>query len=501
MGDENTVLTENDVRHVMRRAGFGAPPKELAKLLKQAKKRQNPPTRGAVAESLLDYKPKLFKPGGSDRYKAHNKWVSYLQKPKSPLQSKLVLFWHDHFSTQVSVVGEMKIMAVQIRLLHEYAKGNFKDFVKAINRDAAMMEMLDTVRNKKAVPNENYARELKELFTLGVDDLAGNSNYTEDDVSQIARAFTGWDYEYPKGTPYMDDNDHDYEAQFPSRGPKVVFQTTGGFGPAGRDFTVNGEGEAEIDTVTDILFDHTDSDGENTVARRITRRLLRFFCHDDYANPGPAEIAVIDQIIADSGFASTWDLQALYRAIFVHDVFFETAAPAPYGPGTKKAVKWPVDYFVSTLRLTGMKLRTSDRRVLGGSYRTAYGHLSQMGQILLEPPSVFGWSWDTAWLNSATLLARFRFARDIVAAREGGRFQPEKLVDLDLSDPGEIVDAVADSLGIPDQVTTNERNIYIDYLTDNGSNPALDLNDSYERNTKLHGLYALMMQSPAYQLH
>lgn len=498
MGDENTPLTTNEVRHVMRRTGFGAPPKDLGKLLKKV---DQAPTRGNVADELLSYKPKLYKPGGRDSYTGHNKWVKYLQKPKSPLQSKLVLFWHDHFATQASVVGEFKVMAWQIRRLHELAKGNFKDMVKAINTDAAMMEMLDTVRNRKAVPNENYSRELQELFTLGVTDIAGNTTYDQDDVSQIARAFTGWDYDGNKPVPFLDEDHHDYEADWPSRGPKVIFKAHGGFGPGGVSFTTAGEGEAEIDTVTDIIFDHTDTDGENTVARRITRRLLRFFCHEDYANPGPAEVAVIDQIIADSGFATTWDLQALYRTIFVHDVFFETSGIAPYGAGTKKAIKWPIDYFISTLRLTGMKLRSSEMRIFGGSYASAYSHLSQMGQILLEPPSVFGWDWDTAWISSATLLARYRFARDIIMARDGGRFRPDKLIDFDLTDPGDIVDAVTEVLGIPDQVTTNERNIYIDYLTDSGANPTLDLNDEDVVNEKLHGLFGLVMQSPAYMLH
>lgn len=497
MGDANTPLSTNEVRHVMRRTGFGAPPKALGKLLKKIKQA---PTRGNVADELLGYKPKLYKPGGSDFYAGHNKWIKYLQRPKSPLQSKLVLFWHDHFATQASVVGEFKVMAWQIRRLHEFAKGNFKDMVKAINTDAAMMEMLDTVRNRKWVPNENYSRELQELFTLGVHDSAGNPTYEQEDVTQIARAFTGWDYEGNKPVAFLEEHQHDYAADWPSRGPKVIFKTYGGFGPDGVDFASNGEGEAEIDTVTEALFAHKDTDGQSTVARRITRRLLRFFCHEDYANPGPSEVAVIDQIIADSGFDTTWSLEALYRAIFVHDVFFETSGVAPYGVGTKKAIKWPIDYFLSTLAHTGMKLRTGDLRIFGGSYASAYRHLSQMGQVLLEPPSVFGWDWDQAWIGSATLNARYGFARDIIAARDGGAFRPDKLIDFDLTDPGDIVDAVTEALGIPDQVTTNERAIYIDYLTDNGATSTLDLNDEYVVNEKVHGLFGLVMQSPAYML-
>ena len=135
-----------------------------------------------------------------------------------------------------------------------------------------------------------------------------------------------------------------------------------------------------------------------------------------------------------------------------------------------------------------------------------------MGQTLLEPPSVFGWDWETAWISSATLLARYNFARNLTASRGGGSssFRPEKMtvvvggteVDLtSLTDPDDILNGVTDVLGITDQLTASERNILVDYLTDGGTNPTLDLTDYDVRNTKLHGLFALVMQSPAYQLH
>jgi hypothetical protein len=135
-----------------------------------------------------------------------------------------------------------------------------------------------------------------------------------------------------------------------------------------------------------------------------------------------------------------------------------------------------------------------------------------MGQTLLEPPSVFGWDWETAWISSATLLARYNFARNLTASRGHGSsaFRPEKMsvvvggneVDLtSLTDPDDILNAATDLLGITDQLTAAERNILVDYLTDGGTNPMLDLTDYDVRNTKLHGLFALVMQSPAYQLH
>jgi uncharacterized protein (DUF1800 family) len=358
-----------------------------------------------------------------------------------------------------------------------------------------MMEFLDTVRNRAEEPNENCARELQELFTLGVKDFAGNPNYTQDDIVQIARAFTGWRYD--KGQAYLNTDRHDYMADYPERGPKVIFQSTGGFGTGGRSFTVNGEGGAEIDTVIDIIFAHRDSAGKNTVARRTAYRLLEYFAH-----PNPSQ-AVADAVVTASGFDTSFSIQALVRAILVHDAFYESMAPAPYAAGTKKSVKWPIDYLVSTLRVLGMRLKGKDQYVDGGSYRTAFDQLGNMGQTLLDPPSVFGWDWETAWISSATLLARYTFARDLMSSRGHGvsAFRPERMVDLGLTDPGDIADAVTDLLGVTDQLIPAERQALIDYLSDDGATTSLDLNDYDVRNTKLNGVIALVLQSPAYQLH
>ena len=489
MGDENTVLGAAEARHLLRRTGFGALPKDVQHIL------ENGETRGQAADRLLDFKPKTIRPNGRDFFTGHNKWIKALVKTRAPIQSKLVLFWHDHFATGISKVGDVRLMAEQIQLLYRLCKGDMRELVKGINRNPAMMEFLDTVRNDADVPNENYARELQELFTLGVNDFAGNPNYTQDDIVQIARAFTGWRYD--GSDAYLDTGDHDYMSDFPSRGPKVIFQSTGGFGSGGRSFTVNGEGEAEIDTVIDIIFAHRDSAGKNTVARRTARRLLEYFAH-----PNPSQ-AVVDAVVAASGFDTSFDVGALLRAILVHDAFYESMAPAPFGAGTKKSIKWPVDYIVSTLRLLGMSLKGRDQYVDGGSFRSVFDQLSNMGQLLLDPPSVFGWDWETAWISSATLLARYGFARDLMAARGRGStaFRPERLIDLGLTNPGAIVDAVTDLLGVADQLTAAERNVLVDYLTDDGANPTLDLNDYDVRNTKLHGLFALVLQSPAYQVH
>jgi uncharacterized protein (DUF1800 family) len=484
-------LQDYQARHLLRRTGFGPLPKDFQNIQGR--------TRGEAADFVLDFRAKPFKPGGRDFERMHNKWFKFILKSKTPLLSKLALFWHDHFSVGFTKVQDVKLMAGYVQVLHTYANGNFKDFVKAMNKNPAMMEYLDTVRNDDDVPNENCARELQELFTLGVKDLATppQNNYTQADIVQIARAFTGWRYD-DHGNAFLDERTHDFESDFPERGPKVIYQSTGGFGAAGRDFSDQGEGAGEIDRVIDIIFDHVDSTGKNTVARRTAYRLCEYFAH---ASPDITQF--VDDVVAYSSFDTTFEIAPLLRAIFCHDNFYLTAeGPASYTATGKKSVKWPIDYVASTLRLLQMKPKGKFYQIRGGSFSSVLDHLTGMGQVIGDPPSVFGWDWEAGWVSSATLLARFNFARDITSARDGGgSFRPEKLVDLSLSDPDDIIDAAAAVLGLQDHLKDADKINLRVYLTNNGADPTLDLNDFDTRNEKLNGLFALLMESPAYQLH
>ncbi len=486
---DTTALTLPHARHLLRRATF-TPTRAAAEAL-LAKY----PTRGAAADALLDFKPARFRPGGRFVEDIHNKWVKYMIKTRNQLQEKLVLFWHDHFATSYEKVGRVKLMAQQNRVLRLNCRGDFRAFVKAINTDAAMMEFLDTVRNRDTRPNENYARELMELFTLGVTDPLGEPTYTQDDIVQIARAFSGWRYD-AKGRAEFRASRHDFEEEFPERGPKRIFRTLGGFGdPNGQDFTQQGEGPQEIDVVTDLIFQHRYGPGQRlTVADYIARRLITFFAH-----PDPSQ-QFVEAVVDASGFAATWNLTALLRAIFVHDDFYLTAAPA--AAGSRRSVKWPVEYVVSTVRLLGMKLRGKYQETQGGDYESVQTHLENMGQLLFEPPSVFGWDWELGWVSSSTLLARYAFARDVVGSRGGGgtSFRPERLIDLTLTDAAAIVAAAADVLGIDDQLGAAERDALMNYLTDNSPAAPVDLLDDDFRARKLHGLFGLLLQSPAFQL-
>lgn len=484
------TLSTSDARHLLRRTGFGAKLDGAAEF--------DGMTREDAADKLLDFTPARFRPTAprDDIQRAHDKWIKYMIRTRHPLQEKLVLFWHDHFATNNATVGDALFMANQNRLLRTNCKGNFKELVKAINKDAAMMRFLDTDDNRKREPNENYARELQELFTLGVNDFAGNENYTQDDIVQIARAFTGWRYE-DNGDPFLNDDQHDYMANHPARGPKVIYAGNAGVATrtGGGDFTQpTGEGAGEIDNVVDIIFYHTDTNARNTVARRTTKRLLEYFAHPDIS------VTTIDEIIADSNFttgayANQWSIHALLRSMFTHDAFY----PAP-GESTHNSVKWPVDYVVGTLRQLGMKLKGRDQYVNGGDGERALVRLQNMGQELFQPPSVFGWDWETAWISSAALLSRYTFIRDVTTARYGGGrtgFKPLTLVDSSLTSPAAIVDRVTEVLGVADQLSASERQTLLDYL---GPGP-IDLNDYDTQNRKLNGLFALVLQSPAYQVH
>ena len=151
-----------------------------------------------------------------------------------------------------------------------------------------------------------------------------------------------------------------------------------------------------------------------------------------------------------------------------------------------------------------MKPKSKYLYIDGGSFRNIYDQLTNMGQTLLDPPSVFGWDWESSWISSATLLARYAFSRDLIAARGSGSsgFHPEKIINVNLTNPGLIVDAVIDLFEVTDQFTAAERQALVDYLTDNGAVASLNIKtNEHDREVKLHGLFALVMQSPQYNLH
>ena len=190
------ILTEEHADHLLRRAGFGPRPGEVGEFAGK--------TREQAVNQLLGAKTRKSKPPAKrnndfDTFRRMQKWwMQQMRSPKWRLHEQMTLFWHDHFPSSYNVVFELRWLATQNGLFREHGLGNFRDLAFLVTRDAAMLSYLNGFQNRDENPNENYARELMELFVLGREDLNGKPNYTQDDVVQLARACTGFGLEYKR---------------------------------------------------------------------------------------------------------------------------------------------------------------------------------------------------------------------------------------------------------------------------------------------------------------
>jgi uncharacterized protein (DUF1800 family) len=279
-------------------------------------------------------------------------WLQEMLTTPSPLSEKMTLFWHNHFVSSQQKVRSPQLMYRQNVLLRRHALGNFGEFLHAIARDPAMVIYLDSASNRKGRPNENFARELMELFTLG------EGRYTEQDVKEAARAFTGWSIDPDTGDFLFRPMQHD-------DGMKTVL---------GRSGNLNG------DDVLDILL-----------ARPETAEFIAMKLWREFVSPGPEPAEV--KRIARKFRASRYDIAVALREVLVSDAFYA-------GANRASLVKSPVDLVVGTLRQFGF----STGEPLPFVFTTA-----QLGQNLFAPPNVRGWPGGEAWINSTTLLARKQF--------------------------------------------------------------------------------------------
>jgi uncharacterized protein (DUF1800 family) len=439
--------------HLYRRAGFGGKKREIDRLVGDE-----------VAEAVEQFFPRrISAPTGSrtDITKLRSWWLKRMASPsRRALQEKMALFYHGHFATGYSVVDDVEFMAVQNTLFRRFALGNFKQLVREVTKDPAMLLFLDGAKNRKGKPNENYGRELMELFTLGVYGADGSPNYTQQDVVELSRALTGYVIDYDLAVGYLSPSRHD-------EGTKTFFGVTGnlyvedptGTLPAAHD-------------VINILFAKPDSDGRPRVARFLVEKLYRFFVRPD---PPAAEVTRLADVFVANGF----EVAPVLREIFTSDAFY---APEVIG----SLVKSPAEYIAQALRTTGARASAA---VLGDLP-------ALMGQELFEPPNVAGWPAGLTWINAANLLGRYRFARDVAAGRRGSdiRSTPERLIDpLETSADG-IVSRFLDILGAVN-VSAGTRAALAAYL----GTP--NLADPVYIDTKIRGLMGLILQLPNVQVH
>jgi len=373
----------DDARHLLNRTSFAASPEEISAFgrltREQAVERllasirgttvTPPPAwvnepflslrrfRGMSAEERKLAQREMFQKA----FELQSWWLAEMLVTPAPLAEKMTLFWHNHFVSSQQKVRSPQLMYRQNALLRRHALGNFGELLHAAARDPAMLVYLDNAISRKGQPNENFAREVMELFTLG------EGHYGERDVKEAARAFTGWSIDPETGEFVFRHPAHD-------DGVKTVLGRTG---------------DLDGDAVLDILL------AQPQAAEFIAGKLWREFVSPV---PDPTEIKRIARAFRESRY----DIRTALRALLASDAF--------YAPQNRAAlIKSPVDLVVGTLR---------QFNVTTGEVLPFVVTANQLGQRLFAPPNVKGWPGGEAWINSTTLLARKAFLERLFRVEE-----------------------------------------------------------------------------------
>ena len=358
-------------RHLLNRTGFGATDAEVRQFaplernqaverLLAATRRESSVQPPAFVDAPFEPYYRLRQMSAEERMAAQRRlveqgfelrawWIREMIATPSPLTERMTLFWHNHFATSQQKVRASQLMYRQNALLRREALGNFATLLHAIAKDPAMLVYLDNAGNRKQAPNENFAREVMELFTLG------EGRYGEQDVKEAARAFTGWSLERDTGEFTFRRMWHDY-------GDKTVLGRSGRF---------------DGDDVLDILL--TRREAAEFVAGKLWREFVS-------PHPEAREVARWAAVFRDARY----EVKPLMRAILSSPAFWST-------DNRGALIKSPVDLVVGTLRT--FEIRPFD-------LRPAVFAAAALGQNPFSPPNVKGWPGGEAWINSSTLLGR-----------------------------------------------------------------------------------------------
>ncbi|NQW22027.1 MAG: DUF1800 domain-containing protein [SAR202 cluster bacterium] len=377
----------SQIAHLMRRAGFGAPLEELqARAAKgydaTVDELLDPESQPAMERDLMmRYKVDWLSQAGLEGQQ--EEWTFRMINSKRPLQEKIALFWHCVLVTGHAKCEYPKQQSMELDMFRTVGMGSFHELLKGLSKDPAMVFYLDNCMSHKGAINENWGRELLELFSLGVG-MDGEFNYSEDDVKEAARAFTGWTVtnsipRYPYGkydAKFMfDPRDHD-------AGEKTFLGETGNF---------NGE------DIVDIIVK------QPATARFVARHLYNFFVADEPQVPSwkdtpPRDIEAI-KMLEEEYFRSNYNITSMLRVLFKSDFFKES---------TFAKIKSPAETVVGTLKLVG------DFKFPRPGLDLMTMNIRYMGQDLLNPPTVEGWHTGREWIDSGTLVERINFTADQV---------------------------------------------------------------------------------------
>jgi uncharacterized protein (DUF1800 family) len=427
--------------HLMRRAGFGATRQEIERRVEvgyeeTVEELLHPDRLPPVDTGLLyRYHPITEVPGGAAT-PGQADWLFHMVNTERPLEEKIALFWHHVFATGNSKVDNCMHICDQIQMFRDTGLGNYRDLLVRLASDPAMIYWLDNNENHKYAPNENWGRELLELFSLGV------GHYTEKDVYECSRAFTGWTIgakmpRYPYGRhpwtfEYRPEDHDDTEKEF-----------------LGHKGNFNGE------DIIDIILE------QEACARFIARHLYNFFVADEPQVPAwtiepPRDEAAVDflaQTFKDNNFEVRPVIKALLNSDFFKDSMY-------------KKVKNPVEVVVGTLRLT-KDLQGPDPRLEALGKEPGY-----MGQDIMDPPSVEGWHTGHEWINSGSLVKRVNFVADRISnvGLEGVQDIVKRVATSNgpQMSPEEFVSQCLDQMG-PLPVTDSTRQQLVDQAASEGS--------------------------------
>ena len=426
-------MSKNDIAlmaHLIRRAGFGATQDELEVMAAKGYEAMveellNPQELEAADNyEFLRYHPGYWKPVTSPGMGSAG-WLNHMVKTDRVLEEKMVLFWHHIFATGQSKIDHFHEVIKQIDMFREKGMGDYRELLVELAKNPAMIYWLDNCDNHATAVNENWGRELLELFSMGV------GNYTEDDVRECSRAFTGWTISpmIPRGASGRYDWGFEYQEEDHDDGEKTFLGHTGNF---------NGE------DIIDIICQ------QPATARFIARHLYNFFVADEPQVPAwsvmpPNDEQAIETLV--KAFTdSKYDMRSVLRVLFLSD-FFKDARFAK--------IKSPAEVVVGTLRMVGgFKFPAPGI----GDLAKQSGY---MGQELLNPPSVEGWHTGAEWINSGSLMKRINFSADMVGdtSRPGIQRIIQRLQAMGELAPEPFVDNCLDQLGILEVEEGNRRQL------------------------------------------
>lgn len=392
-------------RHLLNRAGFGGTPRQIATLQAMGLDRAvdhlvdfdkvpadglaeamvdpdyirpaNDEERAAYAaatrandqEALEQLRAKVLERQGMDRRQMRDMakwWLARMIQTPRPLEEKLTLLWHGHFASNFRSVRDSYLLYEQNRFFRQHAAGNFANLARGIIRDPAMIVFLNNNQNRKRAPNENLARELMELFTLG------EGQYTEADIKEGARALTGYTYE---------DNAFAFQQRHHDDGVKTILGTRG-----------NHDGEAFVDLLLQ----------RQACSQFIAYKLYKHFVADltGPMDTSDAQRGVINQI-ARKLVESKYELRPALKAMFKSEHFYDRSI-------VSNQIKSPTQLVVGTVRVLDTPVRDLD---------VLHDAMGRMGQRLFDPPSVAGWDGGRAWINTSTLFVRLNTAAFLITGK------------------------------------------------------------------------------------